>query len=242
MGSNILAEVADGDRARASQINQYFTALVQDILARNSSGEVADSAGSLGSETQQFEDIFLSGSIFMGGNRGGYVPSGTMFPYSASETEAPEGYIFANGDTIGAVGSGADHEGEDYRYLFDKYKLITNYGNAGTEDFDTGDTVLIPNPAGRFVRSVGSINPDSSTMGEIQTGQNISHTHQMQYYYYTSTASGPNITVAQNALGSASQPFTVPSWLNASSYYRNANEGGTEARPHAMTFPYIIKV
>ena len=225
MGDNTLATIQQGTVGNPEQVNQYKEALSGDILPRNVQGEVEDSASSIGSETARVKDVHMAGFIFNEGTQGGFCPSGVMLPYTASATIAPSGWIFADGKTIGADGSGADYEGEIYRYLFNLYRLITNYGNAGTEDFDSSDTVIIPNPNGRFVRSIGSQNPDSSTIGEVQASQNKAHTHT------SPGVSAGGLPPHESFLGDRQTSAVVSS-----------SSGGPEARPRAISFPYIIKV
>lgn len=57
------------------------------------------------------------------------------------------GWLMMNGATIGNDSSGATYQGEEYEELFDILKMA--YPNAGTEDFDSNDTVIIPDMRGR---------------------------------------------------------------------------------------------
>lgn len=71
---------------------------------------------------------------------------------------APTGWLICNGDTIGAVGSGATHESASYSQLFDLIKGTSGaglYGNTGTESFVSGNTVKLPDFRGRMPIGVG---------------------------------------------------------------------------------------
>lgn len=73
------------------------------------------------------------------------TPIGSVINYSGSS--APSLWQFCYGQTIGDVGSGADVENASYSTVFDIVKVA--YGNAGTESFAGGDTVLMPDCRGR---------------------------------------------------------------------------------------------
>ena len=71
---------------------------------------------------------------------------------------APTGWLICNGDTIGAVGSGATHESASYSQLFDVIKGSSGaglYGNTGTESFASGNTVKLPDFRGRMPIGAG---------------------------------------------------------------------------------------
>jgi len=221
MGDNTLQTIVPG-ASKPNDVNQYKTALSGDILPRNANGEVEDGAGSLGSSSRPFTKLYIKESINVDGVQGGFCPAGVMLPYTASETVAPPGWIFADGKTIGNIGSGADYEGEEFRYLFNLYRLVSNYGNAGAEDFNSGDTVKTPNPNGNFIRSMGSADPSIRTMGSTQSSQNLSHAHTFRTFSSGTDSAGVG--------GSAGGTTTTSS------------SGGSEARPINMAFPYIIKV
>ena len=240
MGDNTLQTVIPGPSA-PNDINQFKTALSGNILPRNVQGETENKAGSLGSATKSFDSIYVE-TINSGGTQGGFCPAGVMLPYTASATVAPFGWIFADGKTIGDTGSGADYEGEKYRYLFSLYKLVVSYGNAGTEDFDTGDTVKIPHPNGRVVRSIGTEDTSGSGLGDTVASQTKAHSHVVSdsagIPLYNdnggSSISGPTIQLSSLESGSA---------ISGSSHRITAvTAGSTEARSRSMFFPYIIKV
>lgn len=75
------------------------------------------------------------------------MPVGGVLPYAGATS--PTGWLLCSGQTIGDVGSGADFASADYETLFDLIKSY--YGNAGTEDWASGDTVLLPDLQGRVI-------------------------------------------------------------------------------------------
>lgn len=79
-------------------------------------------------------------------------PSGSIIQYAGSSN--PSGWIICIGETIGNAVSGADYAGATYETLFDILK--TGWGNAGTEVFADGDTVLLPDLRGMFLRGTGT--------------------------------------------------------------------------------------
>ena len=83
---------------------------------------------------------------------GGGAPIAAMMDYAGAS--APSGWLFANGETIGDAGSGADNEDSGYQVLFNLIK--DSWGNAGTEDFAGGDTVKLPDFRGRSPMGSGT--------------------------------------------------------------------------------------
>lgn len=96
------------------------------------------------------------------------TPSGIVAPYLG--TTAPNGWILMIGETLGNTQSGADHASQAYRNLFDILKDVDP--NAGTEDFDNGDTVTIPDARGRgflIMDSLGGSSANVVTASEADT-------------------------------------------------------------------------
>ena len=73
------------------------------------------------------------------------------------------GWLMMDGKTIGDSGSGAAYTGEQYRALFEVLKEVSP--NTGSEDFDDGDTVTIPDMRGRH--AVGADNMGGSQAGVL---------------------------------------------------------------------------
>jgi len=86
------------------------------------------------------------------------MPVGGVLPYAGATS--PAGWLLCSGQTIGDVGSGADLTSADYETLFDLIK--SHYGNAGTEDWASGDTVLLPDLRGRVVAGLDNMGGTSA--------------------------------------------------------------------------------
>lgn len=103
---------------------------------------------------------------------------------------APAGWLAENGDTIGADTSGADHEGEKYRALFDwlwangtdtTCPMLTSGGGASTRgasaaaDWAANKRLTLPNVAHGY--TLISLTGTSGDLGTATAGDNKSHTH-----------------------------------------------------------------
>jgi microcystin-dependent protein len=86
------------------------------------------------------------------------MPVGGVLPYAGATS--PTGWLLCSGKTIGNVGSGADFASADYETLFDLIK--SHYGNAGTEDWASGDTVLLPDLRGRVIAGLDNMGGTSA--------------------------------------------------------------------------------
>ena len=78
----------------------------------------------------------------------------------SSFASSRDGFLLMDGKTIGNSVSGAALADDKYEDLFNLLKNFPDYGNTGSEDFDSGDTVYLPDQAAQFLR--GAIN------GEIE--------------------------------------------------------------------------
>jgi hypothetical protein len=85
------------------------------------------------------------------------------------------GYLPATGVfTIGNVGSGASFQGEIYRPLYDRLKFAKP--NAGTEDFDLGNLVIIPDWTDRIAVGRNVVDATINEIGEDAGSNDHSHT------------------------------------------------------------------
>lgn len=87
-----------------------------------------------------------------------------MWPFSSLKA----GHLWADGQTIGDDGSGADHESSEYEALFDL--LVADapaWGNAGTEVFADGDTVSLPDMRDRS--PLGTASMGAGDAGRVDT-------------------------------------------------------------------------
>lgn len=105
---------------------------------------------------------------------------------SVASTTVPNGWLKADGATIGSTSSSATYKGEKYRALFNYLKA--SWGNAGTESFDANQTVLLP-----------------SLRGKVLTGEDASHPIGTSGGSLTQTPAG-SISVSSNALSTAQLP------------------------------------
>lgn len=94
------------------------------------------------------------------------MPVGGVLPYAGATS--PTGWLLCSGQTIGNVGSGADFTSADYETLFDLIKSY--YGNAGTEVWADGDTVLLPDLQGRVIAGKDDMSGTSANRLTDQTG------------------------------------------------------------------------
>jgi len=101
--------------------------------------------------TQKIADGAITASKIAPSAASAIMPAGGLIPYAGATV--PNGWLLCSGDTIGDVGSGADNESADYEDLFELIKTL--YGNDGTEDWASGDTVLLPDLRGRVVAGLG---------------------------------------------------------------------------------------
>lgn len=105
---------------------------------------------------------------------------------AVASTTVPNGWLKADGATIGSTGSSATYKGEKYRALFNYLK--TSWGNVGTESFDANQTVLLP-----------------SLRGKVLVGEDASHVLGTTGGSLTQTPAG-SISVSSNALSIAQLP------------------------------------
>lgn len=94
------------------------------------------------------------------------MPIGGVLPYAGATS--PTGWLLCSGQTIGDVGSGADFASADYETLFNLIKSY--YGNAGTEVWADGDTVLLPDLQGRVIAGKDDMSGTSANRLTDQTG------------------------------------------------------------------------
>ncbi|MBI1425778.1 MAG: hypothetical protein GC149_20320 [Gammaproteobacteria bacterium] len=148
------------------------------------SGQVAVADGSGG---VSFADTDPSGY-----NLPLYVPVEWLFSSKPSNT------VWLNGQTIGKSSSGADIEDDDLEGLFD---LIVAegavYGNTGSEDFASGDTVKLPDDCGRVVAgkdNMGGISSKNRLTGQSGgiNGDNLGATGGAETHALTSAQNGPH--------------------------------------------------
>jgi len=237
MGTNTLQTAVDGVVISSDNHNSIKGALTQDFLPRNSSGVVTDEAGDLGSSSYSWKDLYVKSLNIL--------PTGMMVPYAGST--APSKWLLTDGDTIGDIGSGADHESAEHETLFELLK--TSWGNGGSEVWANGDTVLLPDTRGRFVRSwdAGAGRDSGRSIGSTQTGANLSHNHTTNSHTHTYTVDQANTTGGSLTNITAGNGASVISNAQLSGGSNSSttvivNNNGTESRPINLSCNYIIKV
>lgn len=85
-------------------------------------------------------------------------------------TTLPSGWLWLRGHTLSKSGAGGDFEGEIYRNLFNKAKACSP--NTGSEDFDSGDLVTLPDARGRMLiglDNLGGAGANRVTASEADT-------------------------------------------------------------------------
>jgi len=125
---------------------------------------------------------------FASGNQGqsiyGYI--GEVKFYVGSS--APNNALLCDGSTIGNTNSTATYKGAEYETLFNLLK--SGWGNAGTENFASGNNVKLPDLRGMFLRGAGSHssltmangNPFAGpTLGSSENDQMQGHFHRTYY-------------------------------------------------------------
>lgn len=78
---------------------------------------------------------------------------------------ADEGWLLMNDETIGDVGSGADHEGAHFEDLFNL--LDTDFGQTPTAAWASGGTIVVPKMNGKAPVGYDSGDSDYNALGKI---------------------------------------------------------------------------
>lgn len=146
----------------AGQATDDSTLEVNDGVGGDGSLRVKD----LGITTAKLADNAVTASKIAPSAATAIMPVGGVLPYAGATS--PTGWLLCSGQTIGDVGSGADFASADYETLFDLIKSY--YGNAGTEDWASGDTVLLPDLQGRVIAGKDDMSGTSANRLTDQTG------------------------------------------------------------------------
>ncbi len=72
MADNNIVEVSGNPTASSQNFDQYFNALVNDVVPRNNAGSPEDEAGRLGTPTYQWDEIYVKNNLYING-----LPVGT---------------------------------------------------------------------------------------------------------------------------------------------------------------------
>lgn len=107
MGDNTLNTRSDGQVISSSDVNQYKTALNEDLVPRNSSGVATNEGGNLGNSTYEWKKAnivtgyFVCGQIIMFHDFNGTVSPG-------------QGWMLCNGDVVNSTNYDALHSAGDW--------------------------------------------------------------------------------------------------------------------------------
>lgn len=184
---------------------------VAERLAIGTSGQVLTSDGTDVSWSTPFSSSSLIGEIKA---------------YAA--TSAPTNHLICNGQTIGKVGSGADNESADYESLFDLLKA--SWGNVGTESFSGGDTVLLPDLRGMFLRGTGSHGSLTMANGSPFAGPSVGSSENDQMQGHKHDVFATNINLAN--IGT-NRPIVSSSTSNSNQTSGTPITDGTNGSPRA---------
>ncbi len=67
MADNNITEVGSNPTATSQDFDQYFNALVNDVVPRNSGGSPESEAGRLGTETYQWDELHVKNNVYING-------------------------------------------------------------------------------------------------------------------------------------------------------------------------------
>lgn len=236
MADDIATVAAECATQRLGLLDGLIDQIPTDALAAIDavSSQLEGIQGSLGN------DGFLVGDIRMTGR-----------------SEPADGWLFLAGQTIGAVGSGAELEGDEYEALFELAK--TWLPNSGTEDFAAAGVVTLPDLRGRVIAGVDAVgdavagvldDPAARQAGGVlgaqshalTVGQMPSHSHGMNStgshshsYTDVSTHSGSSIQYGSGR-GDSNQSRTTGSAGNHK--HTIYATGGNQ--PHPIVQPTIV--
>jgi hypothetical protein len=174
-------------------------------------------------------------------------PVGTVFSYGA--TAEPTGYILANGQTMGQIGSGATKEGDLYRDLYDLYwnevknnAALYTTSSALTSDANTdwlnNITIAVPDYRAVVPMMKGTQTINTRTKGRLTNLGEIQEDVFQNHYH--------NLNVATGGVGGTLYPVISASFDGAGFTYSNgiASSAVTDpaARTAAYTEPNVIGV
>jgi hypothetical protein len=176
-GTNNLTSVPAG-KFKRSHINQYYTALGEDLLPRNSSGTITTRGGSLGDSTRDW----LKAHVASGGWEVGDIKIRHTYNGTAG-LGCGQGWMQADGTQINEANYNAEHSAGDW----DTYIVSSPL-----------DALYTPNMTGRMPigaattteTGVGAI----ALVGDADNQLDLSHTHTISnhdhaWYDWVSTSS-----------------------------------------------------
>ena len=145
------AEVIAGVTAAvASECASYRTALVDELLANTTSDVTQALTAAPGGAGDYLSGAWMVGDVRMTGR-----------------ASAASGWVFLTGQTVGGDSSDANLKGAEYRELFEMAKSWAP--NSGSESWDAGNIITLPDMRGRTV--VGADNLGGSSADIISSAQ-----------------------------------------------------------------------
>lgn len=169
-GSNTTSSVSGGV-VRTSHVNQYYTALNQDIVPRNSSGVPTNLAGSVGTSALKWLKTYIaSGSWSAGDIKMHHTYNGAV--------SCGQGWMLMDGDIINETNYDAEHSAGDWDIYVITSPLDGKYTPNMTNRYPVGKATTA---------QTGSI--AITAVGNASSQINIahdhgSHTHTMPLHYH----------------------------------------------------------
>lgn len=167
MGTNTIATVSDGTVIDASDLNQYKTSLVNDLVPRNTAGAPTDLDGSLGSTTYSWLKAHIES---------GYWTVGDIKPHHTYNGAAPigQGWFPCLGGVINETNYNAIHGAGAWATYVVSSALDGKYA---------------PDLASGYLTGASSTTQDGSSsitkVGNTSNQINIQHSHTVNSHTHT---------------------------------------------------------
>lgn len=157
-GTNTLSSVSGG-RVQTSHVNQFYTALNQDVVPRNSSGAPTNVGGSLGSSTYAWLKAWVESGYWSAGDiKMHHTYNGTV--------GCGQGWMLADGDVINETNYDAEHGAGSW----DTYVVSSPL-----------DGKYLPNFNGKYATGANTTTQAGTiaitSVGNASNVVNIAHTH-----------------------------------------------------------------
>lgn len=156
--SNPLLSVTGG-KVRTSHVNQYFQALSQNVVPRNSSGVATDEAGSLGTSTFEWKNANIVTGYWQAGDIKCHHTFNGLLPVA-------QGWMLMDGRIINLANYDAEHAAGNW---------VTYIGSSPI------DGRFLPDMNNKYIIGVGTTAQDGTapitSIGNTSHEINIAHTH-----------------------------------------------------------------
>ena len=191
-GSNTTFSVFGG-KVRTSHVNQYFTALNEDFVPRNSSGVPTDEGGNLGTSVYSWKNAEIAVGYWGPGDiKCKHTYDGLL--------SIEQGWMRMDGDIVNETNYDAEHSAGDWAFYIGSSPLDGKY---------------LPNVGGTYILAVADTTQDGSSpiasVGNTSHQINIQHSHSIpaiQWYdddlntepnnLYNSSGVAENITIDES--------------------------------------------